>query len=156
MTKEVEGAYLPTSQDFAEHRQTINQGLIFTRQRESVNLLWWPTKNQDCAWIWLIIDHWDHARFLCEAIPRSKITLEEILMPNVPKGINDRKRPWEMLLDAPKATLEETIRHIYPFLRDYYPQVADLPINFFENARNFRNRQPLARVELGKLVVRTL
>lgn len=114
------------------NNQEITKGVEFAQVRGKLELLWRPITDT-LVWVWLFQNGSG------QNIPFAEITAK----PSSPESVA-KDYPWEIVIDAPKVTLETSARKIYKFLTESYPQASDLKITFYDSIRSFINRDQLA------------
>lgn len=123
-----------------EYKQEIGKGLEFAKNRNALDFIW-NQLGEKSALIALIQQSSALAVHFAEVTTRSQLKVKSII-----------QHPWEILLDAPSVTTDETARYIFSFLRDFYPDVSTFPIRFYKTTRDFINRNPFAVYKINDLV----
>lgn len=138
----------PTRRELRKFAREIEDGLIYSRKKGEINLVWIPLGGR----IQLIKDAHGHLVHVTEVVPLYTYNVKAArkLTPDI-EGI----LPPELALFSKVVTLDEVLSELPSFLRNNFPQVEGLPINIFESRRAFQKKSVLASIRIGKLVERT-
>ena len=91
-----------------------------------------------------------NAAYFARAVPDSQITVSEMELPET---------PMEMLLYDYTETrnlieqYRQIAKHIPDFIYSLYPKSSGLPIYVFQSLKDYRNREPTAKIEIKKSLV---